>query len=414
MIESTAQPAQGVWKERLVYALLFLFPLAGVSVRHWFSGIFTALVLIALWDLVRRVDRAPVLREQRVWMWLCAGFFLSFLISALWNGWAEPQDRALAVAVRYLAIVPVVMMLRQYSRAGEFLLLGGLVSALLLASQSYHDVYELQKYRAEGVYSPNLLGPVAAIVVLFALCSWRRLPRTRWLLPAVIALALWAVALSGSRGAYLGLIVAALVWALTAYRGWWRGLAAAIVLTVPVVLYSSLEMVSERVDIAVAQVADYFQSGGHVREQTNVQSSAIRFEMWRAGWRVFKEAPVFGVGTGNYARTVSRFVAEGSVHPEAANAGHPHNAFVDVLMSRGLVGFVVFAGMLLYPMYFFFNTRRASPDTAALGMAIIAGFATFSLTDASPFDKNNFASIFLLYVAVILSWHAALVRRTPP
>ena len=52
--------------ERLVYLLIFLFPIAGMSVRHWISNIFNALVLIGLFTL--RKKREPLLKQEKVFL----------------------------------------------------------------------------------------------------------------------------------------------------------------------------------------------------------------------------------------------------------------------------------------------------------------------------------------------------------
>ncbi len=58
--------------------------------------------------------RPALLKQEKVWLWLCAVFFLAFVVSALINGWGHVQNRELAVEIRYLLVVPLYLMLRQY------------------------------------------------------------------------------------------------------------------------------------------------------------------------------------------------------------------------------------------------------------------------------------------------------------
>lgn len=400
------------WKGRLVYGLLFLFPAAGVSVSHWLSGIYVLLALIGLVGLFSGSVRQQLFREERIWLWLCVAFFASFLISALANGWGGDQQRSLGVDIRYLLVVPLYLVLRRYPRAGLVLLHGVLVALFVVAGQAYYDVYQLGMWRAEGVYSPNFLGPLAALMMMYLLAGWRELLTVRWVLSVAVLLGGWALVLSGSRGGYVGLVAMALVWALLSFQGRWRLLMLACAIAVPVASYVAVENVSERVDTAVAEVNSYLDSGVPVGVQ-GAESSAIRFEMWRAAWMTFLDHPLLGVGDGNYNKGVQPYIDQGLVDPGVGEHGHPHNAYMNVLMCRGIVGYFVLMAMLFYPLYYFAKSYRDSPSTAMLGMVHIVGFAIFSITDASTFDKNNFSSVYLLCMAVFISWHAARVNKRP-
>ncbi len=411
MSERDLMPTMARCKEWLIYSLVFLFPIAGVSVRHWFSSIFVILVLISLWDLVRKWGKRPALfQEEKIWLWLCAAFFLSFLISSFLNGWGHLQNRALGVDVRYLLVVPLFLMLRQYPAAWHFLLAGLMFSAPILAAQAYYDVEVLHLARAQGPYSPNLLGPVAALVVVWLLSSWTKQGRLRWLLPVLVIAGLWAVAMSGSRGAYLGLLTMLLVWCGLCVKGWWRVPVLLLIIAIPVATYQAVPSVKHRVDGAVSETGVYFEK--LMQGEHKVDGAInVRFEMWRAGWMVFKDAPFFGVGPSNYTEAVQKYVGKDGLPAAVAHHGQAHNAYVDILMSRGIVGFVIFLAMLFYPLYCFLKPRSQLPTTAIFGIVQIVGFSVFSITDASTFDKGNFASIYLLCMTVFLSRHLAEAKK---
>lgn len=402
--ERLAQP-----KESLVYALVFLFPIAGVSVRSWFSGIFTLLVLIALWELARGRWRVSLHRDEKIWLWLCAGFFLSFVVSSLINGWGDNQTRHLEVDIRYLFVVPLYLMLRRYPQAWRCLLAGVLVAAPVLGAQALYDVHIAGLDRAQGPYSPNLLGPVAALVAVWILASWHLWDRVRWLLPLLVLSAVTAVAMSGSRGAYLGLVVMVMVWALLYLRSKWRYAALAVIVLVPLLGYLTIPAVEQRVDHAVNEISVYLEQRDEMGDQPI--GTAVRFEMWHAGWLVFREKPLFGAGRGNYEEAVRPYIEAGLLHPDVGDHAHAHNIYVDVLMSRGSIGLVIFLGMLFYPIYWIARTFHQSPETAIFGLLHVTGFALFSLTDASTFIKGNFVAIYLLCATVFFVWHASVTGR---
>ena len=241
------------------------------------------------------------------------------------------------------------------------------------------------------------------------LSSWHQWGKLRWLLPLLVGAALWAVALSGSRGAYFGLFVMLLVWVGLFLRGWRRIPAIVAVLVLPVVVYHASPSVAQRVDGATSEISTYLEMLGQGKHYTG--GTAVRLEMWRAGWMVFKDAPILGVGPSNYTEAVQQYVGKDGLPKAVAHHGQAHSAYVEVLMTRGIVGFIVFLAMLFYPLYCFLKTRDVSRSTAIFGIVQIVGFAAFSITDASTFDKGNFASVYLLCMSVFLFHHLAEVKK---
>ncbi len=397
------------WREKIVYGLLFLFPLLGVSLRHWFSAIFVFFALSAIPALFKK-QRVELYREEKILLLLLAAFFATFLLSAFINGWSKIQTRDLEVEIRFLLVIPLYLMLRRYPQGGYYLLVGSLLATFFLAVQSYYDVFIIERERAQGVYSPNLLGPVAAFMVLFSLCAWTLLPKMRCLIPFAVVAGGIAVALSGSRGAYLGLLVMGAVWLFFSLKGRQRLVLFLGAIVLILSSYSFVESVKLRVDSAINEVDIYLSMEDPTRYEGPTLGTLERFEMWRFTALSFTESPVFGIGRGNYGKEVGRYVEQGLVHPSAANHGHPHSAYAEALLSRGSVGFIIFMAMLFYPLFYYLKSYKSSPNTALLGALHVVGFAVFSLTDASTFIKGNFVSIFLLYLTVLFSWHLRAVK----
>ncbi len=398
------------WRERIVYALLFLFPILGVSLDHWFSGIYVSIFLISLTALYQRQGEVLFL-EERLLLYFISAYFLTFIISSLVNDWTAQQTRYLGVEIRYLAIIPVYLMLRNYRQSGRWLLRGMMVAAIVVAAQAYFDVYVENLSRATGGYSPNLIGPFAAMIAAWLLIQWKFHHDRRWLLLPLFAGALFAVALSGSRGAYLGLAVMMLLVVVMSLASWQRYASVAVVIIGLVGVYSTVSVVKERVDFAIDETSTYFVNEASGDSSQRITSTSTRLEMWRFSGMAFWDAPLFGMGRGNYAEVAHEYARAGKVRSDVADSAHPHNAYVEALLSRGVVGLAAFLLMILYPLYYFISTRRQATYTALLGTVHITGLMVFSLTDASTFIKGNFVSIFLLYLAVLFSWHVRCVRE---
>ena len=73
--------------ENILYALLFLFPLFAVTVRHWVSGIFTLMFFLSVSYYFHRYRRDPVnlsTQEKRL-LYFLLFYFIFFVLSSLIN-----------------------------------------------------------------------------------------------------------------------------------------------------------------------------------------------------------------------------------------------------------------------------------------------------------------------------------------
>jgi O-antigen ligase len=218
--------------------------------------------------------------------------------------------------------------------------------------------------RATGPFvSPNRLGTVAAIVAIvgacrFATCSDRR----RWLWAGLGVLAATLLALSFSRGALLGLVVAGAV--LIATRS--RRIAAA---------YVGVLAILALVAVPILVGARLSVSGGSVAAL--LENDAGRVNAWLAGIRMIAAQPIFGHGFAAFPILGVRFGATDGLQTA-------HNELIGLWADAGIVaagGFVAIivgaAGAVLQ--------RRADPwALAALGALVVFVVAS-SFNVQSPF-----------------------------
>ena len=416
---STNSAAKLASREKIVYGVLFLLPIAGITVRHWISTSFTVLAVLSLPNLFK--ERDELKREERVFLWICVAFFAVFLISALINGWTDLQTRYLEREIRVLLIIPIYLMLRSCPDAGKWILRGGAIGALVILAYSVFDVYVLHKPQAEGAYSPNLLGPFAVLLTFWLVTAWRfenEKPAIRILMLVASVAAVLSVALSGSRGAYLGLIVVAATWLAMNFRGRRLALAGLAAAGLIFAVFTMSDTVADRTRLALSELKEYVQvddvallEGRFHAGEGRLGAVSARIEMWRVSALFFNDNPIWGVGRGNYVNEVGKYVDQGLVHAEVAKHSHPHNAFLEMVISKGLSGLVIFMALLFYPLIYFVRTFKLCRETAMLGIIHIVGFAVFSLTDASTFIKGNYLSIFLLFLATFFAWHVRNVRE---
>jgi len=77
-----------------------------------------------------------------------------------------------------------------------------------------------------------------------------------------------------------------------------------------------------------------------------LNATQSRFELWKGSLLIFEEHPLFGVGDGNFKNNIERLILEKKLREPDTNF-HAHNIFFQLLATQGILGFVVFLGLLI-------------------------------------------------------------------
>ena len=397
--------------EQLTYALIFLFPIAGMLVRGWLTNIYNGLALLGLFYLSRR--HQPLCKQERVYLLICTAYVAVYILSALVNGWGKMQTHELGTELRFWLVIPIYLLVREQPKSWRWLLYGSLIGIIFIFIQSYHEVFINGLSTSWGVYSKNIIGSFVVLMGFWVLFLWGKNKSIYLKLSIMIAfiLAILAAALSGSRGAYVGFVVMFIAWLLLYFQARWISLLALLITMLVFVVYWVSPIVNNGVDNAVANFEKYMINHDKAHSKILDSSTAIHLEMWRAAKYFFPDHPILGVGPGNYQIAAKKYAQEGKVNPAIAKHGHPHNSFLEALYSKGVIGLISLLLLLYYPFYVMFKNRNQSRMSAGLGMLHIAGLSAFSMFDASPILFNNYTSILLLGIAVFFSHHLNQIRQ---
>jgi O-antigen ligase len=168
------------------------------------------------------------------------------------------------------------------------------------------------------------------------------------------AVVLFSLALTLSKGAFIGFFCAAVLFAaqlrfgdrLKAHR---KALFAACALLCVV---------------AVVVVASYGLNHGRLRGGS---SMLVRWQYWRAAAQMYADHRLTGVGPGNFSDYYTRY------KPDAAleSVADPHNFPLSILTQYGLLGLVGFLAMIVMPFWMVLSPSGpgALPRTPASGFA---------------------------------------------
>jgi len=394
--------------ERIIYLLIFLFPIAGMSVRHWITNIFNLLVLISLFTL--RKPREPLLKQEKIFLWICAAYFSMFIISALANGWGQAQTYYLGTELRFIMVIPLYILLRRYSDCSIWLLRGAIIGGFFLFGQAYYDVYIMGKSTALGIYSKNIIGPFAVVIGFWSTYYlWENFKLLNWNLIVIIILSISCAfltsALSGSRGSYVGFVITSIFSIMFFSKPRWMFLGLVSGVLVTFLFYQNSSIIQRGMDTATSEIQSYFQAKDHTRDVSSTTSVGVRLEMIRTGMLIIKDNPIIGIGSGNYLENTKIYTKSGKAHPDIEKYASPHNAFLEVATAKGLMGLVTLILLLYYPAFLFVNNYKKFKATSILGLTHIVAISAFSLTDHSVVLMNNYTSILLLGIAIFLSSH---------
>ncbi len=209
---------------------------------------------------------------------------------------------------------------------------------------------------------------------------------------------LFALYLTRSFGAFLGLSVALITYAIYHwFFSYWRMDRKTALLRL--VLFG----------LGIVFIAGvFFVTGdpGKFKQMFNFKgqsSSSVRVEVWTVARELIEENPVFGIGSGRFEDVYAKRAPEilGKV-PYEPNMLHPHNVFLMFWVSAGILGLVSFLWLiiLLFHTVFWLDKHDGRKRLAVICGAMLLGILVHGLVD-TPIWKNDLALQFWMIAGII-------------
>lgn len=287
----------------------------------------------------------------------------TILVFIAWTGatalWADYPGVAVSTTIRFVQQVVLFFIVFAAVTTGRRSLLllvlaylvGSSISAVLaLADPSAVLVDGDGLERASGgAGDPNTLAAllIPALALSAALLAGRSLPGwARLLIFVGLAIYLAVFLLTLSRGGMLGLAVAVL--AALVFGGRWKRhvLALGVVAAAATVCF----YVFFADPAAIERAMTPSEGGG-----------SGRMDIWRMGARMVEDNPIGGIGVGHYALVSNQYlVRTGLVEIDdyiLLDPKQAHNMYLDVLAETGVVGLLLFTGLLTFSLL---STLRAA------------------------------------------------------
>jgi len=389
------------------------------------------MIAVAAATLVFHVLRKPASIKRpfiRELVWVLP-LIIIFAVSTAFSSMPFVSFKFSFVNIIYMLVFYVLMMMLSREKPGLFpqmLLFYGIGFMMVMLWSLYRFwQWDWNPIVLRGIFQPfyndhTIFGASAAIMAVFWAAASHMEKGAGWKLVSWIlaGLFLTAVFLSGSRGALLSLVFAALVWLLFLLK------------PKPILIVLGLVVVLSGVWMLREPVADRFQrtealsydreSGwiDRTRSVGNVTtdvSNLERLNRWVAAWRMFQEKPITGFGPGTYQFEYIPFQEPGLMNrlsvtnpwnvPEGSG-GTAHSEYLLALSEMGIFGLLAWLLIMGRWSWLAFFRWRSHPNRKQMMIAYIALSTYFFHALVNNFlTTDKFAFLFWGTAAWLVSGH---------
>ncbi|MDY0962226.1 O-antigen ligase family protein [Massilia sp. CFBP9026] len=371
---------------------VFLFPFLSLTTP---SGIgFSSLLFLLSALCVPRKAWAALTPHWKEIRWVVAAFWFQFALAIVAflirpEAGLDSLDKPSRMLL-CLSCLALVLLARPSASTLWWGVVAGSVAALPFVAWQR---IVLQIERPGGFLNAITFGDLALVLGLVALTAaidYRHHTR-KALLAGIGALAgLAACMLTGTRGAWVALALAALLF--LSYAQLLRSRKVRLLLAGSFALVGAAFFVpatgmQERALQGVDDVQTWVD-GGNVF--TNV---GTRLELWKGAAILIEERPLFGLDRNTVRAEIRRLVEQGTLDPAILSLEHLHNDALQALATGGVFGLAAWIGILAAPFVFFArqlgsgNADRALGASlpqfapALAGMLVVLCYFSFGLTE---------------------------------
>jgi hypothetical protein len=369
--------------------------------RAWIAGMVACIVLVP-----RAVRRT---RPSRMFLWLATAVAAFYLARVLTTPLNKTQNLKLAVDGLILPLIlfavvsrGAVTEARRRRLAGAMSAAGGLLAVIGIASKMFGfqlatltggDVFfdrNIDLVRISGPYPVPEMYALSLVLCLAATLYWIQLRRRDWVYvvgATAAGLELMAIGITFFRAGWISAVI--VIIAAFGLRPKRYGRLLAVVGTVGALIF-----------MAYGQLESNSAFSNRIHNTNNVSS---RFASYETAIELFKGAPLFGVGAGQFtvAAAAHPLIEVGGVNAEL----YPHSSYFGALAEEGLFLLIPLLAASVGAWYLIRAGRRSArtrEQTLLVASVTGAGFAylLFSLTlNVLQFGPSN--SFFLILLGML-------------
>ena len=330
-------------------------------------------------DNVKKVFRSPIIWAVTIFVavFLLAGFFGIDPHLSFWSNFERGEGgfQMFHLYVFFLLASILFREERDWQKAMKWFLAGGLLMALYgiaagIKIQGFiGPAFGDPGFRFQGsIGNPAYVATFAVFMIFY--CLYLLFNQYRHKLKSAGAISLFVILgisiaaflAAATRGAFVGLIAAAIVFlAYFAYshKSWRKWTLAAgavlIIFVISLVVFKNTGFVQ---GIPGSRIFDL---------SLTTQTLGDRMIIWRTAWDGFKDRPILGWGPENFLQVFDRYYQTELFTPTrgfGAWFDRAHSLIFDYLAETGVVGFLAFASIFFAFFWRFFRSQRQNLATA--------------------------------------------------
>lgn len=333
--------------------------------------------------------------------WIIVAFALNLIIGFISILYSEAKISLVANASKQLITVVMIGLIVIIKPKFKWFWYGLFVGTVITAIIALYQRFGMHLGRAHGFLHPIMFGDLAIVMALMSLVGVDAFKnaRERWLLYIAFAAGILASLLSGSRGSWIGFLLAFIIFCFYQRHTIEKKMIIMQMIAVMVVVGICF-MPNLGIFKRITEISYDIQKYQVGNPDTPI---GIRFELWKASWKMFSEHSIAGVGRGNFKSALQSLNAQGEISSEASRFRHAHNEMLHALATQGILG--GFALLLLYvaPIVFFTKVLRCKDERrpyALAGLLLVYAFIGFGLTEVL-FTRHIGTEFYALFICVL-------------
>ncbi len=125
-------------------------------------------------------------------------------------------------------------------------------------------------------------------------------------------------------------------------------------------------------------------------------SNTTRLALWSAGWKIFKDYPLFGVGDIDLAFLYKEYKNKYDKEIQ----GHLHNNYIHILVTLGAFGFLVVMFLLLkilFANFRIYNSLKSVPFASSFALGVLGSFIAFLIAGLTEWNFGDHEIITMIW-----------------
>ena len=357
-----------------------------ISVPSGYNLGSSLLFIISIYFLFFGKNTVSINFEDKAIFLILLLYFIGVLISVYIESWSVKElDRP----SRFVLSIPVFVLLLNARGKIDLLWYGSIIGAMTAFVLALYERNFLSYHRAQGDSTPIMFGNIGMMLGLinFAAASYYLVLKRYLFVTLALISALSGIGisvLSGSRGGWIALplIGVFILWNVRDLLG--KKLTIKIFCLSIFLIFSAILIPQTDIKNRLDSASDNFFA--YIQGENKITPVGQRLEMWKAGWVMFRDSPIFGVGNDGSVKIKKKLIEDGVISSKLMSFTHVHNEFIESLSKRGIVGLIFLLLVYFVPLKLFLSKMKKYHSNwkiksyAMAGALIPMSYMDFSLT----------------------------------